>query len=72
VKVIEQGFEQKILKEDETAYELLGNSWILAREAEKAEPSIRRRPSSRRRARSTCGSARCCCSRKTTTARRRR
>jgi len=40
VKVLEQGFEQKILKEDETAYELLGNSWILAREADKAEPAL--------------------------------
>jgi tetratricopeptide (TPR) repeat protein len=42
VKVIEQGFEQKILKEDENAYELLGNSWILARESEKAEPSLKK------------------------------
>lgn len=40
VRVLEQGFEQKILKEDDTAYELLGNSWILARESEKAEPSL--------------------------------
>jgi tetratricopeptide (TPR) repeat protein len=40
VHVLEQGFEQKILKEDETAYELLGNSWILAREADKAEPAL--------------------------------
>ncbi len=39
-RVLEQGFEKKILKEDETAYELLGNSWILAREADKAEPSL--------------------------------
>ena len=40
VKVLEQGFEQKIIKQDETAYELLGNSWILAREADKAEPAL--------------------------------
>jgi len=40
VHVLEQGFEAKILKEDETAYELLGNSWILAREADKAEPAL--------------------------------
>src|SRR6185436_13287763 len=31
VHVLEQGFESKVLKEDETAFELLGNSWILAR-----------------------------------------
>jgi tetratricopeptide (TPR) repeat protein len=42
VKVIEQGFAQKVLKEDETAYELLGNSWILAREADKAEPALKK------------------------------
>jgi len=42
VKVLEQGFEQKVLKEDETAYELLGNSWILAREANKAEPALQK------------------------------
>jgi tetratricopeptide (TPR) repeat protein len=42
VKVLEQGFEKKILKEDETAYELLGNSWILAREPDKAEPSLQK------------------------------
>jgi hypothetical protein len=42
VKVLEQGFEQKALKEDEGAYELLGNSWILAREADKAEPALRK------------------------------
>jgi hypothetical protein len=40
VKVLEQGFEAKILKEDEAAYEMLGNSWILAREADKAEPAL--------------------------------
>jgi hypothetical protein len=40
VKVVEQGFEQKVLKEDEAAYELLGNSWILAREADRAEPAL--------------------------------
>jgi tetratricopeptide (TPR) repeat protein len=40
VHVLEQGFEQKILKEDETSYELLGNSWILAREADKAEKPL--------------------------------
>ena len=60
VHVLEQGFEQKVLKEEATSYELLGNSWILAREADKAEPVARRRPpSSRPRATSTCGSARC-------------
>ena len=40
VRVLEQGFEQKVLKEDESAYELLGNSRILAREADKAEPAL--------------------------------
>ena len=40
VKVLEQGFEQKLLKEEESTYELLGNSWILAREADKAEPAL--------------------------------
>jgi tetratricopeptide (TPR) repeat protein len=42
VKVLEQGLAQKVLKEDENAYELLGNSWILAREAEKAEPALKK------------------------------
>jgi hypothetical protein len=42
VHVIEQGFEQKVLKEDEQAFELLGNSWILARESDKAEKPIER------------------------------
>jgi tetratricopeptide (TPR) repeat protein len=42
VHVLEQGFEQKVLKEDETTYELLGNSWILAREADKAEPALQK------------------------------
>ena len=40
VHVLEQGFEQKILKEEAASYEMLGNSWILAREADKAEPSL--------------------------------
>jgi tetratricopeptide (TPR) repeat protein len=40
--VLEQGFAQKVLKEEDTSYELLGNSWILAREADKAEPSLKR------------------------------
>jgi len=40
VHVLEQGLQQKVLKEDETAYELLGNSWILARESDKAEPAL--------------------------------
>ncbi|HKA14991.1 MAG TPA: hypothetical protein VKH41_08240 [Myxococcota bacterium] len=40
VHVLEDGFQKKILKEDETSYELLGNSWILARESDKAEPSL--------------------------------
>jgi tetratricopeptide (TPR) repeat protein len=42
VKVLEQGFEQKILKEEATSYEMLGNSWILARETSKAEPALRK------------------------------
>ncbi len=42
VKVLEQGFEQKVLKEEATSYELLGNSWILAREADKAEPALQK------------------------------
>ena len=40
VHVLEQGFAQKQLKEEESNYELLGNSWILAREADKAEPAL--------------------------------
>ena len=40
VHVLEQGFESKVLKEEEGNYELLGNSWILAREADKAEPAL--------------------------------
>ncbi len=40
VHVLDQGFAQKILKEDATSYEMLGNSWILAREADKAEPAL--------------------------------
>ena len=42
VKVLEQGFEQKVLKEEAATYEMLGNAWILAREASKAEPSLRK------------------------------
>jgi tetratricopeptide (TPR) repeat protein len=40
VHVLEQGFAQKVLKEDEQAYELLGNSWILARESDNAEKPL--------------------------------
>ena len=40
VRVLEQGFEQKVLKEEATSYEMLGNSWILARESDKAEPAL--------------------------------
>ena len=40
VHVLEQGFEQKVLKEEATSYEMLGNSWILARESDKAEPAL--------------------------------
>jgi hypothetical protein len=42
VKVLEQGFAEKIVKEEVGSYEMLGNSWILAREAEKAEPALRK------------------------------
>jgi tetratricopeptide (TPR) repeat protein len=42
VKVLQEGFEKKVLKEDENAFELLGNSYILAREADKAEPSLQK------------------------------
>jgi tetratricopeptide repeat protein len=42
VKVLEQGFAQKVLKEEATSFEMLGNSWILAREASKAEPALRK------------------------------
>jgi hypothetical protein len=42
VKVLEQGFAQKILKEESASYEMLGNSWILARETSKAEPALQR------------------------------
>ena len=42
VKVLEQGFAQKILKEDVANYEMLGNSWILAKETAKAEPALRK------------------------------
>jgi tetratricopeptide (TPR) repeat protein len=42
VKVLEQGFESKVLKEEAASYEMLGNSWILAREASKAEPALRK------------------------------
>ena len=42
VHVLEQGFEQKVLKEDDTSFEMLGNSWILARESDKAEPALQK------------------------------
>jgi tetratricopeptide (TPR) repeat protein len=42
-QILEAGFEQKVLtSEDLIAYELLGNSWILARESAKAEPWLKR------------------------------
>jgi tetratricopeptide (TPR) repeat protein len=40
VRILEQGFEQKVLKEEAATYEMLGNSWILAREADKAESPL--------------------------------
>jgi hypothetical protein len=42
VRILEQGFEKKILKEEAATYEMLGNSWILARESDKAEPSLQK------------------------------
>ena len=39
-KILEEGLEQKRITEDAIAYELLGNSYIMARESSKAEPSL--------------------------------
>ncbi|HXV35928.1 MAG TPA: tetratricopeptide repeat protein [Myxococcota bacterium] len=42
VRVIEASLESKRMEADAAAYELLGNSWILARESANAEPPLAR------------------------------
>ena len=42
VRVLDAGLNEKRLDADVGAYQLLGNSWILAREPEKGEPALER------------------------------